>query len=147
MAEKSTAKTMAKSTTLGGPPTVCPAILYADAKAAITQLKDAFGFTEGGVYEGEDGTVLHAELWHGNGVVMLGSQNFDHPFNKEMEGAGPAAVYVTAAGDVDEHCARAWRSGAEILEEPTDQEYGARAYRARDLEGNIWTFGTYALGE
>lgn len=29
---------------------------------------------------------------------------------------------------------------------PTDQEYGARDYTARDAEGNIWSFGTYVPG-
>ena len=27
--------------------------------------------------------------------------------------------------------------------ELTDQDYGSRDYTARDLEGQIWTFGTY----
>ncbi|THA80732.1 glyoxalase, partial [Streptomyces sp. A0592] len=27
---------------------------------------------------------------------------------------------------------------------PTDQDYGSRDYMARDGEGNIWSFGTYA---
>lgn len=128
-----------------GTPGICPTLLYGDAKAAIAQLKEAFGFTEGGVYEGEDGTVLHAELWHGSGAVMLGSKSFDDPFNKEMAGAGPTACYVTV-DDVDAHCAQARQAGAEILEEPADQDYGARTYRARDREGNIWSFGDYVPG-
>ena len=28
-----------------------------------------------------------------------------------------------------------------ILQEPTDQFYGDRTYRARDPEGHVWTFG------
>jgi hypothetical protein len=28
-----------------------------------------------------------------------------------------------------------------------DQDYGSRDYSARDLEGNLWNFGTYAPGE
>jgi len=127
-----------------GTPAICPTLLYEDAKAAIAQLKEAFGFTEGGVYE-DEGVVLHAELWFGNGAVMLGSKSFDDSFNKEMAGAGPAACYVRV-DDVDAHCARARQAGAEILEEPADQDYGARSYRARDREGNIWSFGDYAPG-
>ena len=26
----------------------------------------------------------------------------------------------------------------------TDQDYGSRDFSARDLEGNLWSFGTYA---
>ena len=29
---------------------------------------------------------------------------------------------------------------------PTDLDYGSRDYGARDLEGNLWSFGTYAPG-
>jgi uncharacterized glyoxalase superfamily protein PhnB len=47
-------------------------------------------------------------------------------------------VYV---GDVDAHCARAREGGAEIVEEPSDQEYGERVYHARDIEGHDWYFG------
>ena len=28
--------------------------------------------------------------------------------------------------------------------EPTDQDYGSRDFVARDPEGNLWSFGTYA---
>jgi uncharacterized glyoxalase superfamily protein PhnB len=31
-------------------------------------------------------------------------------------------------------------AGAAILQEPTDQFYGDRTYRARDPEGHLWTF-------
>lgn len=38
--------------TSGGRPSVYPTLVYADAKAAIRQLTEAFGFTEASVYEG-----------------------------------------------------------------------------------------------
>jgi uncharacterized glyoxalase superfamily protein PhnB len=34
------------------------------------------------------------------------------------------------------------RSGAEILLEIGDQDYGGRDYTCRDLEGHVWTFGS-----
>ena len=43
-------------------------------------------------------------------------------------------------GDVDEHCVRARAAGAEIVEEPADQEYGERRYAAVDPEGHRWFF-------
>lgn len=46
--------------------------------------------------------------------------------------------------DVDAHHRRAVEHGAEIVMEPTDQDYGSRDYMARDAEGNVWSFGTYA---
>ena len=54
-------------------PNIYPAIRYADAPAAIEWLKKAFGFEELKVVPGENGTVRHAELRLGPGVIMLGS--------------------------------------------------------------------------
>ena len=52
---------------------VIPALQYTDAKAAIEFLCKAFGFAKNAVYEEPDGSVAHAQLTHGNGMVMLGS--------------------------------------------------------------------------
>ncbi|MBZ9595194.1 MULTISPECIES: VOC family protein [Streptomyces] len=128
---------------MAGVPSICPTLVYRDAKAAIKLLTEAFGFSQVAVYEGDDGSVVHAELAYGNGVVMLGSKGTGGAFDKAMEGAGPAGVYVVVE-DVDAHHLRAVEHGVEILMGPTDQDYGSRDYMARDGEGNIWSFGTYA---
>ncbi|MFJ9418560.1 VOC family protein [Streptomyces sp. NPDC101227] len=128
-----------------GAPTVFPALLYRDARAAIRQLTEAFGFVAEAVYDGADGMVAHAELSYGNGRVMLGSKGHGGAFDEAMAGAGPCAVYVVVE-DTDAHCARAEAAGAEILMPPADQQYGSRDYMARDREGNIWSFGTYRPG-
>lgn len=129
--------------TSGGRPSIYPTLLYADAKTAIRQLTEAFGFTELSVYEGEDGSVMHAELVQGNGAVMIGSKGTGSAFDAVMKDAGTTGVYVVV-DDVDAHHLRAVEHGAEILMPPTDQEYGSRDYMARDAEGNVWSFGTYA---
>lgn len=89
---------------------VVPTLLYADAKAAIRQLTEGLGFTEVSVYEREDGTVEHAELAQGDGVVMLGSKGRGGVFDRAMAGAGPAGVYVVV-DDVDAHHRRAVEQG------------------------------------
>jgi uncharacterized glyoxalase superfamily protein PhnB len=119
--------------------TVIPTLRYRDARAAIDWLCDAFGFTRHGVYEGPDGAVVHAELRHGTGMVMLGPVREGGVWPAQP---GTGAIYV-AVDDVDAHFGRARETGAEILQEPTDQEYGSREYVARDPEGNLWSFGTY----
>lgn len=128
---------------MAGVPSICPTLVYRDAKAAIKLLTEAFGFSQVAVYEGENGSVVHAELAYGNGVVMLGSKGTGGVFDKAMGDAGPSGVYVVVE-DVDAHHRRAVEHGAEVLMEPTDQDYGSRDYMARDAEGNIWSFGTYA---
>ncbi|MGV9232203.1 VOC family protein [Streptomyces nigra] len=129
----------------GGRPGISPTLLYTDAKAAVEQLTNAFGFTALVVYEGDDGKVVHAELAQGDGVVMLGSRGTGSAFDRAMKGAGPAGVYVVV-DEVDAHHRRAVEHGADILMPPTDQDYGGRDYMARDLEGNVWSFGTYVPG-
>ena len=54
----------------------------------------------------------------------------------------PFGVYVRV-DDVDAHHARAVAAGAAIVRPPADTPYGAREYSARDLEGRLWSFGTY----
>jgi uncharacterized glyoxalase superfamily protein PhnB len=52
-----------------------------------------------------------------------------------------------AIEDVDAHYRKALAAGAEIVRELSDTEYGSREYLARDLEGHLWSFGTYRPAE
>jgi uncharacterized glyoxalase superfamily protein PhnB len=74
---------------------------------------------------------------------MLGSKGRGGVFDAAMKNAGTTGVYVVV-DDVDGHHAHAVEHGVDVLMPPTDQEYGSRDYMARDLEGNVWSFGTYA---
>ena len=51
-------------------------------------------------------------------------------------------VYVYVP-DADAHYARAKAEGAEIVRELADTPYGSREYSVRDVEGHLWSFGTY----
>lgn len=119
--------------------TIFPAMGYADAPAALRFLKEAFGFTEKAVYPTADGKIAHAELQHGNGIVMFGSHR-DEPGNPWAKSDFGLYVFVE---DVDAHHARAAAAGAEIVQPPHDTPYGSREYHARDCEGRLWSFGTY----
>jgi uncharacterized glyoxalase superfamily protein PhnB len=118
---------------------IYPALRYADAKAAIKFLVDAFGFTEKTVQENPDGTVAHAELaWPGGGLIMLGQRRAEpSPFDTSR------CVTYLVLDDPDTHHDRAKAAGAEIVLDLVDQDYGSREYAARDPEGNVWSFGTY----
>ncbi|WP_129666251.1 VOC family protein [Phytoactinopolyspora endophytica] len=120
--------------------TIFPSLRYRDPRAALRFLVDAFGFTEQQVHE-NDGQVVHVELSYdgdmvGFGVIGSGDPLFD---------ITPSCVYVVV-DDIDAHHARAVAAGAEVVMEPTDQDYGSRDYAVRDPEGNIWAFGTYRPG-
>jgi len=57
-----------------------------------------------------------------------------------LEGKNTQTIYVHLKDGIDAHCANPRTAGAMILQEPTDQFYGDRTYRARDPEGHVWTF-------
>lgn len=114
---------------------------YRDAMAAIEFLERAFGFERGAVHRGEDGTVHHAELRFAGEWIMLGSTSDGSDGRLAVEN-GPTWVYVVV-DDPDAHYERAVGAGAEVVRDLTDEDYGSRGYTARDLEGNVWSFGTY----
>jgi uncharacterized glyoxalase superfamily protein PhnB len=125
---------------------IIPAMLYRDAAAAIEWLSRAFGFEKHLVVPGDAGTIAHAQLVLGNGMIMLGSARDDArgtlvqaPLDR---GGATGAVYVVV-DDADAHHARAAAAGAEIVEPLEDKDYGGRGYGCRDLEGHVWSFGTY----
>jgi PhnB protein len=118
---------------------IAPYLLYEDGAAAIDFLIKAFGFEEVMRME-EGGVVNHAELRLGDDSIMLGDPGADYEGpNKADHRTALVHVYVD---DVDAHFGRAKAAGAEIVMEPTDQEYGDRRYDAKDPEGQLWSFAT-----
>ncbi|MDA0261495.1 MAG: VOC family protein [Proteobacteria bacterium] len=129
--------------------TIIPTLRYNDAPAAIAWLCRAFGFEERMVVPGQNGTIAHAQLTFGNGMIMLGSTGqgggeYDRLIRQpgDTGGASTQAPYVIV-GDVDAHCSRAQAAGAEVFMAPADQDYGGRNYACLDLEGHLWNFGSY----
>jgi uncharacterized glyoxalase superfamily protein PhnB len=116
-----------------------PILIYDDAHAAIDFLSRAFGYERHNVFENDDGKVMHAELKSGSDFIMLSERGAGDP----MFDPGKTSVYVVT-DDVDAIHEKAKAAGAEILMEPTDQDYGSRDFAAKDPEGNVWAFGTYA---
>jgi uncharacterized glyoxalase superfamily protein PhnB len=119
---------------------IYPTYHFRDARAGMDFLERAFGFERKHVYDAEDGTVQHAELALGDGIVMLGDTETD--FAKIAPPPGSGCVYI-AVDDVDALHDRAKAAGAEIVMGPKDQDHGSRDFTARDPEGNLWSFGTY----
>ena len=127
--------------------TVVPCLRYRHAPAAIEWLCQAFGFEKHLVVPNEDGTIAHAQLSFGNGMIMLGSV-LDTEFGRwmkqpdEIGGAETQSAYVVVE-DADVIYHRAKAAGAEIMREIQDEDYGGRGFTCRDLEGHLWSIGTY----
>lgn len=127
--------------------TIIPSLRCRNALAAIDWLCNAFGFEKHAVYADGD-VVHHAQLAFGNGMIMLGSVDNASAWGKriiqpyEIGGRQTQAAYVVVA-DVDAHYARARAAGAEIVDELETKDYGGKGYSCRDLEGHLWSFGSY----
>jgi uncharacterized glyoxalase superfamily protein PhnB len=60
----------------------------------------------------------------------------------EIGGANTQDAYVVVA-DADAIYARARLAGAQILIDIKYESYGGRGFTCRDLEGHVWSVGTY----
>ena len=117
------------------------AVCYQDPKAAIRWLEAAFGFEVSMLIEDGEGGLAHSEMRFGNAVVMIGNEwTADHKSPKSIGGKNTQTVHIQLTTDIDAHCERARAAGARIAAEPETQFYGARTYRALDLEGHVWNF-------
>jgi uncharacterized glyoxalase superfamily protein PhnB len=125
------------------PPCIYPAFRYRDADRMIAWLQQAFGFEIHVKYMDGD-KVAHAQLTLGASMIMLGEAR-DDAYGKMvgMPGENSGKSVYIAVPDTDAACRRAKAAGAEILEEPTDRDYGSRDFICRDPQGNVWCFGTY----
>ncbi|MBD1875549.1 glyoxalase [Nodosilinea sp. FACHB-131] len=127
--------------------TIIPTLRYNDVAAAVEWLCRAFGFEKHLVVLEDDGTVAHAELTFGNGMIMVDPAR-DDAFGQLQKPPGQAGAvvcqspYIIVDG-VDQHYADAIAAGAEIVVDIQDQDYGGRDYSCRDPEGYLWNFGTY----
>ena len=117
------------------------ALFYRDPWAALAWLEQAFGFERAMVISDADGALAHSQMTFGNGYIMIGSEWADFTASPAtVDGRNTQTLHVHLDQDIDAHCAHAREAGAEILQEPADQFYGDRTYRARDPEGHVWTF-------
>lgn len=115
-------------------------LVYRDIGAAHRHLTDVFGFAAGELVRDESGTVIHGEVFAGDGLIWM------HREVDEYGLASPAALGAAThcmavhVDDVEAHFERVRGLGCEIAYEPTDMEYGVREYGARDNEGALWSF-------
>lgn len=124
--------------------TIFPALRYRDGNAALAWLKTALDAEEIHVYRDEHGHIRHGELKLGDGVIMIGQYAADGFLGGSAPDprAGTMSLYIAVA-DPDARYARASEAGAEVVRELVDTDYGSREFSVRDLEGHLWSFGTY----
>lgn len=123
--------------------TFVPSLTYREPKAAIEWLTAAFGFElTMAIEDPENAANCHYEMnLDGRGRIMIGAEWADWTRSPNgVNGFNTSSTHVALATDIDAHCERARAAGATMLVEPTDEFYGDRVYRCKDLEGHHWTF-------
>jgi uncharacterized glyoxalase superfamily protein PhnB len=127
--------------------TIIPGHRYRNAPAAIDWLCQVFGFERRAVNEGENGSIGHAELTLGGGMIMLGTgkdDEFGRGFKSpnDLGGLETRTVYIVVP-DADSAHARAVGVGAKIIRPLQDTPYRSREFTVKDPEGHTWSAGTY----
>ncbi len=125
-------------------PAVSPAVIYRDATTAFVWLQKAFGFKQVMLITTPDGGFGHGELGIGDGIIHIGEEwSADTASPLAVGGKNTQSVRIHLASGIDAHCRHAEASGARIIREPQDEFFGHRVYRAKDLEGHVWTFSQH----
>jgi PhnB protein len=113
-----------------GHATVAPWIVTQDTAREIEFLTAAFDGMELGRMQGEDGSIVHAEVRIGDFTVLL--------FDAKEDWPDTAALLRVYMRDIDEVFERALRAGATSVTELRNFPWGDRGGRIRDPLGNIW---------
>src|SRR5271157_2630734 len=106
--------------------TIMPTLRYRNAPAAIDWLCQVFGFERHAVFTTPEGTIGHAELTLGGGMIMLGSvkdDEYGRSFKSPDElGFETRSAYIVVP-DADAVYARAVAAGAVVVRPLQDTPY------------------------
>lgn len=116
-------------------------VFYRDPFAALAWLERAYGFRRSIFVTDREGKLVHAEMRFFDAYLIIDSEWTDGISSPaSLDGQNTQSAYLRLEQGLDKHCETARQAGADIIQEPTDQPYGERNYRARDPEGHLWTF-------
>jgi uncharacterized glyoxalase superfamily protein PhnB len=130
---------------------VIPCLRYRDAPAAIDWLCRVFGFERHLVVPDETGGIAHAQLvigsGSGSGMIMLGSAR-DDAYGSSMRqpdeiGDAQTQTSYLVVADPDAVHARVLAAGTRVVLPLKDEDYGGRGFSCLDLEGHLWSIGSY----
>ena len=117
------------------PSSVVPVLAYADVNIAADWLCEAFGLK---VRLRIGDHRIQMRYRDGALVAVGGGQSTSA--DGSGEASAPTHSLLVRVDDADRHLEQARRSGARIINQPTDYPYGERQYTAEDIGGHRWTF-------
>jgi PhnB protein len=126
-----------------GYPQVTPYLIVDGADAAIGFYTKAFGAKERMRMDGPGGTVGHAELEVGDGLIMLADENPDMGARSPKSVGGTPVTISLYVEDVDAVFEAALAAGATELRAVENQFYGDRSGQLEDPFGHHWSVATH----
>ena len=126
-----------------GYPQVTPYLIVDGADAAIGFYTKAFGAKERMRMDGPGGTVGHAELEVGDGLIMLADENPDMGARRPKSVGGTPVTISLYVDDVDAVFEAALAAGATELRAVENQFYGDRSGQLEDPFGHHWSVATH----
>ncbi len=126
---------------------IIPAMRYRELSKSIEWLCRAFGFTDHFIARNVDGEAVYAELLFDDNLIMLGSIA-DPRFEllmvqPDQVGGKETQTCYLVVDDVQKYYDSAKAAGAQIVVELNKEAEGGFGFSCRDLEGHLWSFGTY----
>lgn len=121
---------------------VTPYLAINDVDQAIEFYCQVFGAKKWLRLPAPDGSVAHAEVKIGQGIVMLAPE--DPRYNASPKTLGKTTVILAVyVDDVDAVVAKAVAAGSKIIFPVKDQFYGDRSGRIEDPFGYHWMVATH----
>jgi len=122
---------------------VTPYLIIRGAARALEFYKKAFGATELMRFPGPGGTIGHAEIKIGEGVVMLADESPEMGHKSPQTLGRTAITLLFYVPDVDAQFAKAVGAGGTVKQALKDQFYGDRSGTITDPFGHVWTIATH----
>ena len=114
---------------------VSPYFIVKGAQKLVDLLNEIFDAKELRRYEMPDGSIMHAQVYIGDSLVMMGEPTGDF-------GPMPGSIYLSVP-DCDAVYKRALEAGAVSVMEPMDMQHAGQRYGGvKDPSGNVWWVAT-----
>ena len=122
---------------------VLPHLTIKDAPRAIEFYKKALGAVELSRHNGPDGSIMHASIRIGSGMVFLNEENRDWGALSPQTLGGTPVWMMVYVPDVDATFEQARSAGAEVVMPVGDQFWGDRYGVLKDPFGHMWEIATH----
>ena len=116
-----------------------PSFTVDDIEKSLRWYRDVMGFATGKRWE-EKGKLLGVELGAGPVVFMIGQDDWNKGRHR-IKGGG-FRLYCETSQDVDGLAEGIKARGGSLLQDPRDEEWGARAFTVQDPDGFKITIST-----